>query len=328
MQTPKVSVIVPIYNVSKYIERCARSLFDQTLLEIEYIFVDDCSPDNSIEILKSIISQYPQRVHQIKIVKHEINMGLASARNTGLKEATGSYVVHCDSDDWADVEMYEIMYMTAVQTNSDIVGCDYFMHFKDYNIRCEAISENNDKNTFLKTYISYNWSVIWNLMVRREIYVNNEVWEYPGLNFGEDYGLSVRLMYYANKYLRINRPLYHYNRENNDSIVHNANTIANIKKTTESLVNIYDNISNFFKEKGMYEILLEQLSWRMLSGKRGWLYITEQHEIYRTLYPESNRFINSNPFCSKKDKFCQKIILIPALSWLLKLVKIVDTLIK
>lgn len=96
--TPLVSVIVPVYNVAPYIERCAKSLFEQTLKDIEIIFVDDCSSDNSIELVKNLASNYPDRLAQIKYVRHERNRGLAQARKTGLDIATGEYVAHCDSD--------------------------------------------------------------------------------------------------------------------------------------------------------------------------------------------------------------------------------------
>ena len=97
MSTPLISIIVPVYNVSRYIERCARSLFEQSLNDIEYIFVDDCSPDNSIEILHQILSDYPSRMAQVKIISHEKNRGVAAARNTGLKLASGEFIAQCDS---------------------------------------------------------------------------------------------------------------------------------------------------------------------------------------------------------------------------------------
>ena len=122
---PKVSVIIPVYGVKKYIERCARSLFEQTLDDIEYIFVDDSTPDNSISILRKVLSEYPNREKQVKILHHEKNKGLAQARQTGLKIASGEYIAHCDSDDWVDVHMYEEMYNKAIEEDADVVVCDY-----------------------------------------------------------------------------------------------------------------------------------------------------------------------------------------------------------
>ena len=97
---PKVSVIVPVYGVEKYIERCARSLFEQTLDDMEFIFVDDCTKDESIEVLKRVIDLYPVRKDQVKIIHHAVNKGLSRARETGVNAATGDYIGHCDSDDW------------------------------------------------------------------------------------------------------------------------------------------------------------------------------------------------------------------------------------
>ena len=116
-----ISIIVPIYKVENYIERCVRSLLEQTYIGIEYIFVDDCSPDSSISILKKVIKEYPTRIDQIKIISHEKNMGLPAARNTGLKMAIGDYIFHCDSDDYVEKDMIEKMYQTAKEKDADIV---------------------------------------------------------------------------------------------------------------------------------------------------------------------------------------------------------------
>lgn len=90
----KISIIVPVYGVEKYIERCARSLFEQTLREIEYIFVNDGTKDRSIDVLKSVLKDYPDRISHVKILEHEINRGLPKARQTGISASTGDYLIH------------------------------------------------------------------------------------------------------------------------------------------------------------------------------------------------------------------------------------------
>ena len=122
---PKVSVIIPVYRTEKYIERCVRSLFNQTLDEIEYLFIDDCSPDNSIKILNNVLEDYPHRKEQVIIHRMSRNSGQAIVRNWGMQNATGEYVIHCDSDDWGDADMYRAMYDKAVEEHSDVVICDY-----------------------------------------------------------------------------------------------------------------------------------------------------------------------------------------------------------
>ena len=124
-----VSVVIPVFKVRNFIERCATSLFEQTLEDVEYIFVDDASPDDSIEILKECLERYPKRKAQVQILTHEQNKGLPAARNTGLAVATGEYVFHCDSDDWVESTMLEDLYVTAIQNSADIVWCDWYLSF-------------------------------------------------------------------------------------------------------------------------------------------------------------------------------------------------------
>ena len=96
---PLVSVIVPVYNVEKYIGECARSLFAQTLEEVEYIFVNDCTPDGSMEVVRKIMEEFPGRADAVKFVDKPRNQGLPAARKSGLELAEGVYIAHCDSDD-------------------------------------------------------------------------------------------------------------------------------------------------------------------------------------------------------------------------------------
>ena len=103
MEENKVSVIIPIYKVEKFIERCVCSLMEQTLQEVEYIFVDDATPDKSIEVLERCLTLYPNR--KSVILHHAQNQGLPAARNTGLQVASGKYIFHCDSDDYVEQDM-------------------------------------------------------------------------------------------------------------------------------------------------------------------------------------------------------------------------------
>ena len=125
-----VSVIVPIYNVGKYIERCAESLLSQTMKSgIEFIFVDDAATDNSIDILKTVIARHPERKDQVKLLTHPVNRGLPAARNTGMDAAEGEYIYHCDSDDYVEADMLRKMYMATLTRGADIVWCDWYLTF-------------------------------------------------------------------------------------------------------------------------------------------------------------------------------------------------------
>lgn len=126
----KVSVIVPVYGVEKFVGRCIYSLMRQTLDCIEYIIVDDCTPDSSMNIIKSVVESYQNRKDCVKYIKHNINRGLPSARNTGLQAATGKYVFHCDSDDFVEPDMLEQLYNKAEKEQADIVWCDWYLTFQ------------------------------------------------------------------------------------------------------------------------------------------------------------------------------------------------------
>lgn len=123
---PAVSVIIPVYKVEPYIARCARSLFSQTLEDLEFIFIDDCTPDRSIEVMREVLAEFPQRKDQVTVFRMPRNSGLANARWQGLSLATGDYVISCDSDDeLVSPDAYRLLYGKAVSGQLDIVTCDY-----------------------------------------------------------------------------------------------------------------------------------------------------------------------------------------------------------
>ena len=121
----KISVIVPIYGVEQYIERCARSLFEQTLDAIEFIFVDDCTTDNSMDVLHRVIADYPQRKDHVTIIKHETNKGLPQARKTGVQVAKVN-MLHIVIA-MIGLNMYEVLYEYATSGHYDIVYSDYYV---------------------------------------------------------------------------------------------------------------------------------------------------------------------------------------------------------
>src|SRR5699024_8145974 len=112
-----------------YIKRCAVSLFEQTFTSLEFVFVDDCSTDLSLEILRDLIKAYPQRRKSIKIIEHSENLGVASARNTGLLNAIGEYVGWVDADDWIALDMFQSLYEHSIAKKPDLVWCNFFKVF-------------------------------------------------------------------------------------------------------------------------------------------------------------------------------------------------------
>lgn len=209
---PKVSVIVPIYNVEIYFERCLHSLFNQTLDDIEYIFVDDASPDRSVDLLWEIVDNYQLKKAQVKLIRHETNKGLSVARKTGIDISTGDYIIHCDSDDYVELDIYEKLYKRAIKTNSDIVTCYHFLDEKPVFYDFFSSPQKCLKNIYKK---NSHYVHSFNKLVKSELIKNNSIWPDPYINFEEDLITTVKLFHYANSISVVKEPLYHYCLRNN-----------------------------------------------------------------------------------------------------------------
>lgn len=238
-----VSVIIPVYGVEQYIERCARSLFEQTLDDLEYIFVNDATKDRSIEILETVIKDYPQRKSQVTILQHERNLGLPQARRTGILHAKGKYIAHCDSDDWVDKNMYRSLFETAAQDDSDLVVCDY----NKVNSTCCRSKKGcctTDQKGFMEDliYKKASWAV-WNKLYKRSLYTPDI--QYTDCSMGEDMVMVIQMVCRARKISYVPKSLYYYF-NNPSSMVHS--------KTVES------SIASYLQQKKNTDIVLKVLS--------------------------------------------------------------------
>lgn len=301
---PKVSIIVPVYCVENYIERCARTLFEQTLEDIEYIFIDDCSPDNSIEILKQILNEYPNRKEHVIIHRMEHNSGQAAVRKWGIKNAAGEYIIHCDGDDWVDVTMYEKLYNQAKSGDYDIVMCDYYSDNGSgvkHHERC--VTKEYSQEEMLRGALLQNiTSALWNKLVRREL-VDKETLIFAPGNMGEDYVLVIQYFFYAKKITVIEEPLYHY--------FLNDNSITNSPSVDKVLYRFNQSISNmgatesFLSRKCLSKTFQNEID-KLKYKKRNYLLplLSERkyYDLWRTTFPEINKRILTNPYLSLREK--------------------------
>ena len=293
---PKVSIIIPIYKAEAFIERCARSLFEQTFKDIEYIFVNDATPDSSIDILEKIISEYPERSNRCTIINHIKNKGQSVARNDGLTVATGEYVFYCDSDDWIHPSMITDMYRAAITEQADAVVCDFQMVYQDKKVYYKTVDWTEDKYSSLRKYIAFGWTVLFNLLVKRTIYVDNKLSSLEGYAYCEDFNLAVKLLYHANKIVRIPHAYYYY-WQNEKSIVHNMT-----EKTMHDEQVMYLDAIDYFKKENVYEFLKQPLCWRILKSKQEWILNTQTYDQFLSLHPESHQYIWSCPYLNFKLK--------------------------
>lgn len=244
---PKVSVIIPIYGVESYIERCARSLFNQTLDDIEYIFVDDCSPDNSVKILREVLCEYPERESQTKIVRTPINSGLPAARRYGLQFISGDYVIHCDSDDWVDIKMYESMYNATVDGRYDVVVCNLTITNGDAYQQEVIDNIPEDKYDLIKyVLLGKVHGSLCNKLISRKLYRDNIT--FPRDNMREDLSLVVQLLYNSTHVSCVPQSYYRYY-FNPNSISKKDTTTAVLNRFHQSMNN-YRLIRDFFLKEG------------------------------------------------------------------------------
>ena len=299
MNRPKLSVVVPVYNVSKFIERCARSLFEQTLDDIEYIFVDDCSPDDSIDILRRVMLDYPERKDNIHIIRHSINKGLPAARNSGLSTARGEYLANCDSDDYVATDMYESLYCRAKEEGADLVFCDFNFVYPNKMVRYFAVRPTADHTAFMKSFIASSWTVACNYIVSNNLVSSHNLSSPEGISLGEDFHLVIRLAHFANCISIVEKPLYFYNQENTNSITNTVN-----RSTAVSERRVYLEAISFFREQGVLKQYERELSWRVLKNKQDLVLNPATFDEFLSIYPECHKYILSCPlrFCNRKIK--------------------------
>ena len=298
MNTPKVSIIVPVYGVEKYIERCARSLFKQTLDDIEYIFVDDCSPDRSIEVLQNLLTEYPYRQQQARVVRMEKNSGQAAVRMRGIMEAKGEYIMFCDSDDWVEINYCEAFYNEAVVSCSDMVICDYYIakDEKCRTLKSEYFSVSETKEEILRKILhGILSSSLWNKIYKKSLFVENRIMPPKG-DMGEDLVILIQVLYYCNKVSYLQKSLYYYF-FNDNSITNDVGIEKAYSRFKSSSANTKV-IDNFIKEKGLEDELDDEFTYLKLRKINYLLPLLSSKEMFtqwKYTYPDLfSKVIKSN----------------------------------
>ena len=232
----KISVIVPVYNVEEYLPKCLETLVNQTLKDIEIIVINDGATDNSQAVIDSFVSKYPNIKSLIKQ-----NGGLSDARNYGLPYATGEYIGFIDSDDYVDLDMYEILYNKAKEEDADIVECNLHHVFPDGTMDTEV----GDKITDKKQMLMMGRSVVWNKIYRRDWLVNTGI-VFPKGYIYEDVEFFSMLVPHINKYAYVDPASIYY--------VQRGNSINN-KQTLKTLhiLDILQHIKDYYIKIGAYE---------------------------------------------------------------------------
>lgn len=249
MSIPKISIIIPVYNTEKYLKRCLNSVINQSLKDIEIIIINDCSKDNSI----TIINEFKNQDKRIKVINKLKNEGLSAARNTGIEAAKGEYILHIDSNDWIEQGYLYDTYETAKKNNVDIVVTDFY---KDYDngkiIYCKEqnIETETGKKVLENCFLNKGYICVWNKLIKRDLYVKNNIKHPINISQGEDLAVIPRIFYFAEKVIKINKAYVHYI-QNPKSISNTSNTkkILEVYKALDILEKFFKNDSDYYFQK-------------------------------------------------------------------------------
>lgn len=315
-QNIKVSILVPFYNVEKYVGRCVESLFTQSYKNLEYIFVNDSSPDRSMDVIEHYMKKYGV-VDCCKMIVHEKNLGISASRNDCLDNMTGDYFLFIDSDDYIDKDMVELLVDAAIKENADVSGCGYIEEYADHSIEFpQKYSNNRDEMMRAITLLTIK-GVMWKLLVRSTIVSEHrdEVRFIPDRNMVDDYLFCCQIFYYAKRFAGVDRCMYHWIQYNPNNYTHTTvfaveSQAAAIRKTEE-----------FYREKGVYEVIKIELLQRKFISKLPLLLDKNCIDVkrWRMLFPESNDIWKQMHF-----SILNQLLFILAqspFSWIIKIVK-------
>lgn len=281
----KVSILVPIYNVENHFGACLDSIFSQTYEDIEYVFVNDCTPDGSMAVLEEKIKQYPHHTNSVKVIENSTNQGIAKVRNTLLDNAGGDYILFVDSDDWIESDMVSLLAREAISKNADIIGCDYFEDCNDNSTIVRQVYP-EDHEELMKSITLLNIKgVLWKLLIRRSIITDNNLRFANDIDFGEDYIFCCKLFFFSHTIASVRKSLYHY-------IQYNANNYCSldIDKRINSFAQAIAEVETFYKQHGVHALLEKELNIRKFLNKSQYILNNDKRDIrkWSGISPEVN----------------------------------------
>lgn len=238
-----VSILVPLYNVAPFVQKCVESLLCQTYEHLEFIFVNDASTDNTLAILQQVINKFPERSPFVKLINNSKNLGISAVRNIALSHASGGHVFFIDGDDFLELDAITLLCKLMQRTRADLVVGDFFTEYKNYRLIYKH------QNNLSKE--KYFWGVIkrsipcciWGKLIKKDLFSQNQIKDIEKIQFGEDFALTTRLIYQAQKIAFLNYPIYHYIKTNQHSITNNLTA-----RSVEDLLYVNKVLFSYFGE--------------------------------------------------------------------------------
>lgn len=228
----KVSILIPVYGVESYIGKCAHSLMKQTYQDIEYIFWDDCTTDKSLSILRNVLSDYPEREQQVRVLNNENNQGVGATRQSLVQAATGDAILFVDSDDYVAPNAVETLVEAMQSQKVDIVDGGYYI-VTDATVVSKEYPSHKSREKYLKTILCQNVEPnrIWGRLIKRSLFVDNRISFTQGVDYCEDFSVLPRLLLCGSRGW-VDELLYYYRDDNPCSYTNNItrkNAISFVK---------------------------------------------------------------------------------------------------
>lgn len=296
---PEISIIIPLYNVSKVCRRCLKSIEMQTYENYEVIFVDDGSTDNSDKLISRWITD--TGINAV-LYRHPMNQGVSKSRNDGLKLSRGKYIYYVDADDYIERDTLKILYNGTDNGKYDIVGCEWWLSYSDSERHIKHPDVTDNLDGFKKICKGSLRCNLWTYMAKKKLYEDNDLEYLSSMNMGEDISMMARLMLSAKSVNIIHSPLYHYNQSNSESIsnhyiVHRESLERNIGQVEDFI------IGKKFKD------LLNYIDVMKLTVKLPLLISTDikDYEMWNAWFPGAMASLNLNDEIPFYTRFIQKM---------------------
>lgn len=295
-----ISVLIPVYGVEKFISQCANSLFSNTIAnECEFIFLNDATPDKSLEILESVISNFPNLMNNIRIITHEKNRGLTAARNTLLENATGDYIICVDSDDWVEPTYLEDFKNAIEKSKADIISCNYVVEKNNGSRLKNYVFSDNCNQNFLNILSDRITAFVWNKLIKRQLFLENNIKWFEEYSMFEDLYIVSQLSYYAKSFYSIENYNYHY-RFSSTSLSH-INSEKKFYEMFYMLKTLKDKLVDMNVSSSAIDLIDYRITWVLLAYTKK--YILSVKEI-RQLFTSDSAYCNLKEISlfNKKDK--------------------------
>jgi len=268
MLSPKISIIIPIYNAEHSLPKMLNSILKQTFCDFEVLLINDGSTDSS----GTICNNYTSEDKRFKVI-HKKNAGVSAARQTGLENAQGEYIIHADADDWIEPTMLEELYNKAIKENADVVICDFYTNNGNIEKYVKQQPNGLDHISILHGLFQQLHGSCWNKLVSRICYNNYSIKFTAGINHCEDLLTWIQLYQYPIKTAYLPKAFYHYIM-NDNSITHNFT-----RQTYEMRCMFYRELCksltiNGFesdKRRMRLSILAEGYMYKVISNREVWI---------------------------------------------------------